>query len=117
MQDNSNLTYISYCIPDHEEIDVICNETETKDLGGKVNNWATTFIDSVYTQQTHHLLAYTTLQYYNTIFLRDLGKRKDITEVVPGRSFAGNISSLSITGKYMYAVLRHIKRINVYLLD
>ena len=34
-----------------------------------------------------------------------------------GSGFPGNISSLTISGKYMFAVLRHIKRVNVYPLE
>lgn len=60
MQDTSNLTYISYCYPDHEKIRVFCNATETQDYGGKINNWATTTFESQYTRQSHHVVAYTT---------------------------------------------------------
>ena len=34
-----------------------------------------------------------------------------------GSGFPGNISSVTITGNYMFAVLRHIKRVNIYYLD
>lgn len=44
------MTYISYCNPDHEELHVLCNKTETKDVGGKVNNWATALVTSPYTR-------------------------------------------------------------------
>ena len=34
-----------------------------------------------------------------------------------GSGFPGNISSVTVTGKYMYAVLRHIKRVAIYSLE
>jgi len=70
-----------------------------------------------YSQTVHHLLAYTTGKYYNTIFLRDLTDGSELDRLTLGSGFPGNISSLTITGKYMFAVLRHIKRINIYPLD
>ena len=42
LQDINNKTHISYCYPDHQELDVSCNRTESKDVGGRVTNWATT---------------------------------------------------------------------------
>jgi hypothetical protein len=69
LQDVTNKTYISYCYPDHQELGVICNKTETKDVGGRVTNWATTIYYSPFTQSTHHVLAYSTEKYYNRIFI------------------------------------------------
>lgn len=74
-------------------------------------------VKNPYSQTTHHLVAYTTATYYNTIFLRDLTDGIELDRLTLGTGFPGNISSLTITGKYMFAVLRHIKRINIYLLD
>ena len=53
-------------------MEVSCNKTEVKDLGGKITNWATTIVKSPYTEVAHHLLAFTTGTYYNTIFIEDL---------------------------------------------
>jgi hypothetical protein len=117
MQDVNNLTYISYCYPDHEEIGVTCNKTEVKSVGGRVTNWATTIYYSTFTQSSHHVLAYSTEQYYNKIFIEDLSNKLSAVELNLGRSFPGNISSLTITNKYMYVVLKHIKRINIYPLE
>lgn len=114
MQDVNNLTYINYCYPDHEELDVVCNKTETKDVGGKVTNWATTIYYSPFTQSDHHVLAYSTDKYYNKIFIEDLSKERTTIEVDLGKGFPGNITSLTISNKHLYVVLKHIKRINVY---
>lgn len=68
-QDNQNNTYTIVCHPRHREMDVACNNTGARDLGGKITNWATTMVLSPYTEVTHHLVAFTTGTYYNTIFL------------------------------------------------
>ena len=78
-QDNNNNTFISYCHPKHEDIEVSCNKTEVKDVGGKITNWATTMVKSSYTEEIHHLLAYTTGTFYNTIFLNDLNSGQEVT--------------------------------------
>lgn len=41
----------------------------------------------------------------------------EITQLNLGKGFPGNVSSVSITGKYLYAVAKYIKRVNVYPLD
>lgn len=70
-----------------------------------------------YSQTEHHLLAYTTANFYNTIFLRDLTSGIDLDQLNLPKSFPGNISSVTISGKYMFVVVRHIKKINIYSLD
>jgi hypothetical protein len=90
-----------------------------QDLGGKITNWATAIVRSAYTQQTHHILAYTTGKYYNKIFLQDLSNGQNVSApILPeNRGFPANISSLTVTGKYLYVVLHHIKNIQIYNLE
>lgn len=86
-------------------------------MGGKVTNWATTIYYSPLAQTTHHVLAYSTDKYYNKIFIEDLSDQLASLELTLGRSFPGNITSLTITNRFMFVVLKHIKRINIYPLD
>lgn len=117
MQDLNNKTHISYCYPDHQELNVVCNKTESKDVGGKVTNWATTIYYSPFSQSNHHVLAYTTELYYNRIFIEDLSNKLSAIAFNVSKGFPGNISSMTITNRYLYVVLKHIKRINIYSLE
>lgn len=49
--------------------------------------------------------------------MQDLTTGQEITQLNLGRGFPGNISSLSVSANYMFTVLRHIKRVNIYSLD
>ena len=68
-QDKNNKLFTTTCKPHHELLQVHCNLTKTKQLGGQVTNWATSMVEDSYTQEDHHILAYTTQDVYNEIFL------------------------------------------------
>lgn len=87
MQDVNNISYTSTCFPDHEKIPFNCSLTETKDLLGKINNWATTAFLSKSTSQRHHLVGYTTSRHYNVILIKDLENQVQIQELNLGKSF------------------------------
>ncbi len=64
--------------------------------------------------ETHHIAAYTTTKHFNTVIITDLQKNKNICEINLGKGFAGNVTSIAITGKYLFIVLKYIKTIKIY---
>ena len=97
-QDHLNKTYISECMPSHELLNVSCKLSKIKELGGQITNWDTSMVRDPVSQDIHHVLAFTTEQYYNTIFLEDLTTNLPVDSVILGSGFPGNISSATITG-------------------
>lgn len=60
---------------------------------------------------------YTTSKHYNSIYLTDLTVGKAITELQLGKGFIGNVTSVGVTGRYLYVVLHYIKTVQVYDLE
>ena len=107
------MTYISYCAQNHEEVDILCNLTYQTDLPGQINNWAITLFMSRYTLKKHHLIAFTTKSHYNRIYLNDINGEA-IDEVSLGKGYEGNVTGVEVADKYMYVILKYVKKIQIY---
>ena len=114
MQDSFNLTYISYCLPQHEDLNVYCNETLTEDVGGRLSDWVSSVFYASKLFKFFHIVGYTLEEHPNRVYLLDLGQRRIIHEIVTGSGYAGLITSIEMTGKYMFVTLKYVKTVQVY---
>lgn len=117
LQDYTNVTYISLCSIGILSLDMYCNDTITEDIGGALKFFATALFESQHTLQYHHMIAYSTEEHGNRIFINDNTARRRLAELDFEDGFAGTVSSIEITGRFLFVVQRFIKTILVYSLD
>ena len=110
LQDKDNISYISYCVQNHEEVDIFCNLTYQTILPGQINNWAVTLFMSRYTLKMHHIIAYTTKSHFNRIYLSEING-DEISEVSLGKGYEGNVTGVEVADKYLYVILKYVKKI------
>jgi len=63
------------------------------------------------------MIAYSTEEHGNRIFINDNTDRRRLTELDFEDGYAGEVSSIEITGIYLFVVQKFIKTILVYSLD
>ena len=60
------------------------------------------------------MLAFTTKRHTNQISLRDNSNKVKLDDVMLEKGFAGNATSIAITNKEMYVVLKYVKNVQIY---
>jgi hypothetical protein len=78
---------------------------------------ASGFFMNRYSSEYHHLIAYTTRKRYNKISLRDNSNKQSMEEILFEKGYAGNITSIGITNKELYVVLKYVKNIQIIDLE
>jgi hypothetical protein len=71
-QDIENNTYLTSCIPNKKEPEILCSESFKLPPDGIINNWATSRFIHMQTLKEYHIAVYTTTKHYNLIIVDDV---------------------------------------------
>jgi hypothetical protein len=67
--------------------------------------------------QQHYVLAYTTKKHHNRVYVRKLREEGEEEMVELGKGYSGNVTGTIVADKYLYVILKYVKKVEVYDLE